>query len=272
MLVDNLIKTIEAIAPPEIAASWDKSGIQCYSEKIEIEKMAVCLDPLPDIIAKILEWGAQFILSHHPLLLEPQLPSKNNNYYNVLKLLFKSDAWLYSAHTSLDANFNGPVKFLGKRLSLKNMKILDPINISGQWKERYGFGIFGTLSNSMSLNMFMKNLGEILGINQISLCGTIKKEIIISRIAYCPGSGTRCLKNAIEKNCDVLVTGDIKYHTAIEAQIPILDVGHHSMEECMMEHFYHELQDNLPGVNVKFFPSISPIQIINLKNLESGNE
>ena len=71
MIAEKIIGEIEKFAPLEAAAKWDNSGIQCISENIHISKMALCLDPSYSLIEKAINNGAHFILTHHPLLLEP---------------------------------------------------------------------------------------------------------------------------------------------------------------------------------------------------------
>lgn len=267
----RLIEIIEKIAPPEIAAKWDKSGIQCYSELDEINKLAVCLDPCPKMVKQALDWKAQFILSHHPLTLAPELPDKNNNYYKILKALLTNGAWLYAAHTSLDANPEGPVKFFGESLDLQHTAVLEPVKIN-EIDGEYGYGLYGLLEKTLTLKELIKKIENILGIRDCLLCGTYDLDKKIERIGYCPGSGSSCLPWAIKKNCDIFITGDIKYHTALDTIIPVIDVGHHSMEERMMKSLSCKLKEILPEVEIRFFPSVSPIHVIDIKNLELKNE
>ena len=127
MDVKELIKTIEVTANPEMAAKWDNSGLQVASERKNIRKIAVMLDPLPENIKKGLESGADFILSHHPLSIKPELPTRIDNFYHSLKLLMCANVALYSAHTSLDVNPEGPAGWLGRDLGLSACDCLENI-------------------------------------------------------------------------------------------------------------------------------------------------
>ncbi|MFW5836993.1 MAG: Nif3-like dinuclear metal center hexameric protein, partial [Desulfovibrionaceae bacterium] len=61
---------------------------------------------------------------------------------------------------------------------------------------------------------------------------------------------------------DVFITGDIKYHQALEAQIPIIDVGHFCLEEEMMRRTAGLLQESLAphGLEVRFFEGSEPFR------------
>lgn len=62
---------------------------------------------------------------------------------------------------------------------------------------------------------------------------------------------------------DVLVTGDVKYHAAMEAEIFTIDVGHFSLEERMTREMAALLDERLgpQGVAVRFFPGSDPLRV-----------
>ncbi|MBQ7617470.1 MAG: Nif3-like dinuclear metal center hexameric protein, partial [Desulfovibrio sp.] len=121
----DLIKLIEQTAPLKEAASWDKSGLQVTALRATCKHLAVCLDPSPTSVKAALKAQADFILSHHPLSLNPSLPKDRDDYFHVLRLLFLADVPLYAAHTSLDTNLRGPAAFLAKELNLEHCAALE---------------------------------------------------------------------------------------------------------------------------------------------------
>jgi dinuclear metal center YbgI/SA1388 family protein len=86
----------------------------------------VALDPSWETVSQACEQDFDFLLCHHPLSLKPSLPSTTNHYHHILKALLGKDIWLYSAHTSLDANPGGPVSWLANKLGLKDTKTVLP--------------------------------------------------------------------------------------------------------------------------------------------------
>lgn len=121
----NLIKRIESTAPLQLSASWDKCGVQIASAATEVGTLCVALDPSAETVRRAVEHGADFLLCHHPLSLAPRLPSRLDDYHEVLSLSLGNAMWLYSAHTSLDANPDGPVNWLGRALKMQDMRILE---------------------------------------------------------------------------------------------------------------------------------------------------
>jgi len=70
----------------------------------------------------------------------------------------------------------------------------------------------------------------------------------VSKIAFCAGSGMDLYNEAIENNCDCFVTGDIKYHNAVDAQIVMFDVGHFESEILIKKVFYGLIKDKIEVV------------------------
>lgn len=268
MKVSEIIEIIEKTAPPSIAASWDNSGVQVASFREDAKQIAVLLDPTLESLERAISAGAEFVLSHHPLSLSPRHPDKVDNYLSILSLLLKNDVCLYSAHTSLDANPDGPVRWLAEALDLDRVKTLDPFPPSGDpglhAKARngeYGFGFTGTLVKPVSYADFCRLLSSVIGRPEWQGCG--RRPEAVFRVACCPGSGGSLLKEVVESGSDVFISGDIKYHTALEALavgVRIVDVGHFVLEEEMMRRFAKQLEAELV-IPVHYIPSRDPLAV-----------
>lgn len=157
MHVDDVIAVIEEIAPPEFAASWDRCGVQVAARRGAVERLAVALDPALDCVDRALAWGADFLLTHHPLALKPGLPDRVDAYHQVLGALLRQDVWLYAAHTSLDVQPGGPVRWLAKELGLESVSVLEP---TGAMKSYW----FRVLGHPESLTLFARELEQRPGI------------------------------------------------------------------------------------------------------------
>lgn len=255
MRVAELIETIETYADPAWQAEWDQSGIQVASEREDIKRLGVFLDPKPVQIERALQNGCDFLLSHHPLTLRPKLPAKLDSWYFALRLLLRSNVCLYAAHTSLDVNMAGPAGWLGRELGLLEMQPLEPIGASAI----LGYGQIGILPEPLPLGKLVNKTLKLLALECANLCGPESlKEC--ERAAICGGSGASLVPLATQKDANLYVTGDIKYHEALDSEIAILDVGHHSIEEEMMRKFALLLAEELPGLEVEFYPSRPPFR------------
>lgn len=277
MKQSELIALIERTAPLAIAAPWDKSGVQVASARQDINLLAVCLDPTPESIRIALSGGAEMILAHHPLTMEGRFTDRLDSYHEVLSLLFRANVPLYSAHTSLDANPLGPVSWLADELGLCRIPSSDtkdgeaghgmplPLTVleqtgtmeRGGGSYACGFGVVGDCAVDMTPEDLKKMLALWLVGSCPRLAGVLPERI--RRIAICPGSGSSLAPEAAACGADLLITGDLKYHTALDLPLPVLDVGHFSLEEEMMRRFALQLKENVSDVAVQFVPAQDPL-------------
>ncbi|MDO9082431.1 MAG: Nif3-like dinuclear metal center hexameric protein [Humidesulfovibrio sp.] len=127
MNAQQALSRIRSLAPEAFAADWDNSRVQIAGTRAEVRKLAVTLDPLPSIMAESLAWGADLVVTHHPLYMQPQAPTAPGQYLDVLRLFLSAGAWLYTAHTSLDCRPNGPAFWLGRALGLADCRSLERV-------------------------------------------------------------------------------------------------------------------------------------------------
>ncbi|MBD5539267.1 MAG: Nif3-like dinuclear metal center hexameric protein [Desulfovibrio sp.] len=259
MQLAELLAGIERVAPPVNAASWDRSGLQVACARSAVSRLAVCLDPTPESVRRALEARADCILSHHPLSLSPDLPRRQDAYWEVLRLLLGADVPLYAAHTTLDVNAAGPAAWLADEFGLLNRAVLEPVAPAPEHgKLPYGYGLAGDLPKPMAFEAFNALLSRLLDFQGGTVCGPVPG--LVERVAYCTGSGSSLWREAGDAGARLFITGDVKYHTALETRIGILDVGHHSLEEEMMRRMALVLADMFAGLEVIFVASASPLR------------
>ncbi|MBF0481993.1 MAG: Nif3-like dinuclear metal center hexameric protein [Desulfovibrionaceae bacterium] len=234
MLISGVIAAVERIAPLAFQADWDTSGIQIAATRSEIGKVALALDPTPENIARAVDAGADVLITHHPLLLAPRLPSRLDAYHRALSLALKADLWLYAAHTSLDVQPGGPAGWLAEELALTNRRVLE-ITAKADNGAELGFGLAGDLPRPLPFAQFCAALRRLAPGIAMRLAGPAPETV--ARVAYCPGSGAQLARAAQEAGADVFITGDVRYHAALEAaelNLCVIDAGHFSLEEEMI--------------------------------------
>lgn len=260
MKVSDIIAVIEKTAPLAAAASWDAPGVQVAALTKTAKSVAVVLDPTLESLRAAADLGADFVLAHHPLSMRPRFPNRCDEYLAVLSLLCSRTMWLYSAHTSLDGNPAGPVRWLAEALGMRSLALLEPAEAPGSAAGPYGFGFSGVLGEAMSYQDFCVFLAAALGEKEWQVCGP--RPDAVFRVACCPGSGNSLLAPAVAAGADVFITGDMKYHAALEARamgLRVLDVGHFVLEEEMMRRFARQLEGEL-SLPVVFIPGRDPLQ------------
>ncbi len=258
MQKQNLIECIETYAPLSSQANWDFSGVQIESFKQEFSHLALMLDPTWENIEKALEKKADAILSHHPLSMGGYRLNEINGLYKAVHLAITNNLFVYAAHTSLDANFLGFASWLATDLALNALSPLD---------EEENFGSIGHLEKSTSITNIVEILEKsmpFISKRDFRLIGK-NQEREIKTIAFCFGSGSSLYEIAKKKGADLFITGDVKYHQALDITCAfegkedplMLDVGHFSLEEEMMRRFALHLQKNA-DIEISFIEGTNP--------------
>ncbi len=130
----------------------------------------------------------------------------------------------------------------------------DIIKLQNEW-DRAGLGMYGNLPDEISEKELFDKIKKVFEIKFIKHSRFRGKPI--KKIAVCGGSGSSFIKNAINANADVYITGDLKYHDFFEAENKILlaDIGHFESEKFTKEIFYDIINKN----NIKFAVLFSEI-------------
>ena len=260
MLIRELVSLIERIAPPRMAADWDHSGVQVAARATEISRLAVTLDPIPETVAQALDWGAQFILAHHPLAKTPRFPDRLDILHETLRLVLSKGAWLYAAHTPLDCAPNGPAAWLAEELGLTRREILDPCGADPA--DAYGFGLIGDLPVAQPIESFLDKIWALVPRSFLTFIGKTPERA--RRVAYCTGSGSSLAWRAFAQGADVYLTGDVTHHTALDiAPLGLtIDCGHQSLEAEMMRRLTDTLAEKTrdASLEIRFFESADPLR------------
>ncbi len=107
-----------------------------------------------------------------------------------------------------------------------------------------GLGRIGKLEQATTLDDFAARVKDALGCDHLRLIGSGSQTI--HKVALCGGSGAGLLQTAHRQGADVLVTGDVKYHDARQAEelgIALIDAGHFATEKLMIEQVANSLRE-----------------------------
>jgi len=99
-----------------------------------------------------------------------------------------------------------------------------------------GLGRIGTLEQATTLDVFAAKVKDVLGCDALRLTGA--GDLPVLKVALCGGAGAGLLQTAHHQGADVLVTGDVKYHDARQAEelgIAVIDAGHFATEKLMIQ-------------------------------------
>ena len=97
-----------------------------------------------------------------------------------------------------------------------------------------GLGRIGRLAEPLALEDLAERLKVALGCPYVRLVG--RPALTVAKVAVCGGSGAGLIQEARRQGADVLVTGDVKYHEARQAEqlgLALIDAGHFATERLV---------------------------------------
>ena len=251
--VKDVIAIIEEKAKPEYAYEWDNCGLCCGSKEQAVKNIMISLDITCEVVLEAAEKKCEMIISHHPLIFKAIKKANEDSYEGeILSLLYKNGIALYSAHTSLDIASGGVNDSLCQLLELKNVKLLSPFEVNG---EQVACAREGELPCEMNGEQLKKFVSEKLHTDTL-LCGGLKNKKFLTA-GLCTGAGEEF---AFDTNADVFITGEIKYHTALEMKRQnksFIAAGHYFTEQPVVHDLADGLQKrlNMLQYNVNVFES-----------------
>jgi dinuclear metal center YbgI/SA1388 family protein len=210
MQIKEIYDYLDKLSSFATQEKWDNSGLIVGAMEDNFSEIYISLD-LDKEYLKTVKKGS-LVITHHPLIFSGLKKINYNSYSTkLLKIIIKKDIKLISLHTNIDkTHLNKYVmeNILGFECQTNNDFIL-------------------TASVNMSFKKLKKLVKEKLN---LEFSKSVKCHKFIKDISLTTGSGMGLI-DTIKTDC--FLTGDVKYHDAMEAKlqkISIIDIGHYESE------------------------------------------
>jgi dinuclear metal center YbgI/SA1388 family protein len=227
-----VVAELESIYPPWWAESWDAVGLVCGDPAQPVTKVLLAVDPVPSVVDEARAWGADMILTHHPLYLRGTTSVAATTFKGrVIHALIKNDIALYTAHTNADVARPGVSDALARTVGVTgDLTPLQPVPDD----PRRGLGRVGELPETMPLRAFAEQAAQGLPATSWGLRVAGDPDRPVRRVAVSGGSGDSLLGTARTAGVDVFLTADLRHHPAsefVEAGGPaLIDAAHWATE------------------------------------------
>lgn len=242
--VKDILRYLDELAPTALKMDFDNVGLLVGNDNCDVTAAVIALDITDDVISEAAEYGAELIISHHPVIFNPLKSVVESDIVSrkIIKLV-KQNISAICMHTNLDIAEGGVNDALMDVLGAEVSGILEPTD------ENSGCGRIGTISAAMTMPDFLSHCKSALnskGLRYFDAGRPVKK------IAVMGGSGGDCLELAVEKGCDTYITSDIKYNVFLDAKdygINLIDADHFCTENVIVPVLYDKLSKMFPDVN-----------------------
>ncbi|MEE8835567.1 MAG: Nif3-like dinuclear metal center hexameric protein [Eubacteriales bacterium] len=270
MRSEEIISRLEEEYPLSCAEDWDNPGLLVGRRGREVENVFVALDATEETISEAVDFGADMMITHHPLLFHSVKQINDDTFLGRrIITLIENNITYYAMHTNFDVI--GMAQLNEDQLGLVNAHVLDVTGENGGVEE--GIGRVGDLPHSMTLQDAAAYVRSCFGLSTVRCYGLSDEEenlspdekIRVSRCAVCGGSGKSVVQKAVAEGADILVTGDIDYHTAIDAMaqgLYIIDAGHYGTEYGFIEFMVRKLKRLFPELKIRGARIHQPYMIV----------
>lgn len=258
MILKDLIKNIENKYPLDLAYSWDNVGLIVGDLDKKINKIMVSLEANENVIDEAINKNVDIIITHHPFIFSKMNKITTSDLKGkLLYKLIRNDIAVYSMHTNFDVSIDGLNDYFMEIMNFKNIEILD-LNEKG-----CGLGRISNLDKELTLLELCKLVKDKFNVKKLNFCGD--KNSKIKRVAVVTGSGSDMVKICIEKNVDVLITGDVKYHQAqdiVDLGFNLIDCGHFESEDIFKDCMSGFLKENFNIEIIKSEINLNPFNTL----------
>jgi dinuclear metal center YbgI/SA1388 family protein len=247
--VNDILAFLETLAPRHMKMDWDNVGLLCGSRKTEVTKVLVALDPFEGVCKEAVDFGAQLIVTHHPLIFKAlKSVTDETSIGRSIQMLCREGISAINAHTNLDCAPGGVNDRLAAALGLSDISVIDPMGTDEAGQE-WGLLRKGHVAEQPLFD-FLATVKTALGCEGLRYVEAGKP---VSKVAVGGGACASEIMDAVKAGCDTFVTSDVKYNQfwdAFDLGLNLIDAGHFHTENPSMAPLAEKLRAAFPEVEV----------------------
>ena len=248
--VADILKFVETLAPKSMKMDWDNVGLLCGSKATPVTKVLVALDPFEHVCQEAMDWGAELIVTHHPLIFQAMKAITDDTSIgrSILKLC-QNGISAINAHTNLDQAPGGVNDVLAKTLGLEDISVIHACGVDEDGND-WGLLRCGSVSEQ-PLEAFLGHVKQQLGCEGLRYVDGGKT---VHKVAVGGGSCAGGMLDALDAGCDTFVTADVKYNQFWDAHdlgLNLIDAGHFQTENPVVAVLAEKIAAAFPEIQVK---------------------
>jgi len=223
MKISQIYEFLNELSPFELQESWDNSGLLLGDFNQDVKKIVLSIDVDESLIDSI--DNDSLLITHHPLIFGGLKQLEFNKYpANLIQKMIKKNISNIAMHTNFDQthlNEYVATEVLGYKIAQKD-------------------GFVAYLDVDEEFDEFAKKVSLAFGLPH-ARC--VKSSNRVKRVALTTGSGCSLLKSI---DADCFLTGDVKYHDAMEARsikLSLIDIGHFESEHFFAQILHQHLKN-----------------------------
>ena len=248
--VNDILKFVETLAPRAMKMDWDNVGLLCGSRSTPVTRVLVALDPFEHVCREAADWGAELIVTHHPLIFQAMKSvTDETSIGRGIMILCRNGISAVNAHTNLDQTPGGVNDVLARTLGLENISVIEPCG-TAENGDPWGLLRMGEME-AQCLEDFLAAVKAKLHCDGLRYVDGGKP---VRKVAVGGGACAGGLVDAVRAGCDTFVTSDIKYNQFWDAHdlgLNLIDAGHFHTENPVVAVLAEKIAAAFPEIEVK---------------------
>ncbi len=226
----EVVDLIHGWYPPATADSWDAVGLAAGDPATDVRRVLLAVDPTPEVAREAVDWGADLLVTHHPLFLAGvHGVAATTPKGRTLHTLLTGGCALLTAHTNADQASGGVSESLALALGLTDLAPILPAEDGAPT----GTGRIGSVAPT-TLRGFAEHVASVLPATAHGVRVSGDPDRPVRRVALCGGAGDFLLDRLAASDVDVYLTSDLRHHRAGEFREhdgpALVDVAHWAAE------------------------------------------
>lgn len=255
----DVVAVLEDLYPPSTAEQWDAVGLVAGDPAAPVRRVLLAVDPVADVVEEAVAWGADLLVTHHPLFLRPVHGVAATTFKGaVVHRLLTAGCGLYVAHTNADAAPHGVADALADLLGIQDRR---PLVAAGgaDGDATTGIGRVGSVTaddgGPTTLGGLARRVADVLPATAQGVRVAGDLDAPVRTVAVVGGSGDSLFDAVRAADADVYVTADLRHHPASELRERALfegtgrpylvDVAHFASEWPWLAHAAADLTARL---------------------------
>ena len=223
MKISEIYKFLDELSPFELQEPWDNSGLLLGDFNQDVTKIVLSID-VDEALIDSME-SDTLLITHHPIIFGGLKQLEFSKYpANLIQKMIKKNISNIAMHTNFDQthlNEYVATEVLGYKIAQKD-------------------GFVAYMDVDEEFDSFAKKVALAFGLPH-ARC--VKSSNRVKRVALTTGSGCSLLKSI---DADCFLTGDVKYHDAMEAKsikLSLIDIGHFESEHFFAQILHQHLKN-----------------------------
>lgn len=217
----QVVAALDGLYPPSTAEGWDAVGLVAGDPAAPVRKVLFAVDPVSAVVDQALDWGADLLVTHHPLFLRGTSSVAATTFKgSVVHRLLTGGCALHVAHTNADAAPRGVADALADLVGITDRRPLEvgaaAPGVEGGDAGARGIGRVGRLAEPTTLADFARRVAAALPATAQGIRFSGDPDATVTTAAVLGGSGDGYFDAVRAAAADVYVTSDLRHHPASE--------------------------------------------------------